>query len=430
MKQEGEVSGYQIQSHRNFFSSALQCHLECDPGYVSDLTPVFECTGGNYEPEHPNMFFCKPAVALIVSNIGEREILSAEPSAKCDQMLSTIPDMTMEGHSIDLLDNKLILGATAVEAGGDKKWKFMSLDNPRAGLLSNKWTQTKIVGQQAPRNHVTFSFGKSLFYFGGDFKAQSLLQNGREESGEWTLLKLLKRDSSNDEPFDKFTSYACSAKLDQSKFLVLGGTHTTEDGDASVLSDVFEVDIVDRKVQKLGEMNHARSQHACAMISKSVEDDVDGSRTFSRAILISGGVSVTDDPQTIVRVVELFILDNKQSIDLSNEMQEPRFRHRMIQLGEEIFALGGQTQNGNTQSIEKFNSVADELTWSTSMVSGTWAVQTRSLNSSSTSRLAVTTLPKSSVECNKEACQCGVQRQSRIIGGTVVGRQKQRQTIF
>ena len=267
----------------------------------------------------------------------------------------------------------------------------------------------------APRNHVTFSFGKSLFYFGGDFKAESLLQNGKKESEEWTLLKLLKKGSN--EPFDKFASHACSTKLDQDNFLVIGGTHTTEEGDASVLSDVFQVNTFDRKVQKLGEMNHARTQHACAMLSKS-DFDQDGNRIYSKAILISGGVSVTDDPLTIVTVVELFVLDNAESIDLSNEMQEPRFKHQMIQLGEEILALGGQTQNGSTKSIENFN--IDKDSGFGALDSGVWEVQSRSLRSNSTSNLAVTALPESAVECNKEACQCGVSQQKRIVGGTLV----------
>ena len=380
---------------------------------MSDLTPVFECTDGKYEPETPNNFFCKPAVALLISDNGEREIVSTEP--RCDQVLSRIPNKKMRGHSIDLLDNELILGATTVDS--ETNWRFMSLNNPRAGLLTNQWTQTKIVGLQAPRNHVTFSFGKSLVYFGGDFKSQSLLQNGRKESGEWSLLKLLKRGSNKKEFFDKFSSHACSAKLDQNKFLVIGGTHTADDGNTKVLADVFEVNILDRKVQRLGEMNRARTQHACAMISKSIFDE-DGMRTYSKAILISGGVSVTDDPQTIIRVVELFKLDNAESVDLSNEMLQPRFKHRMIKLGEEILALGGQTQNGNTKSIENFNFDTDRDF--DALLSGHWEAHLRSLRSRSTSNLAVTALPESAVECNREACQCGEPQRERIIGGTVV----------
>ena len=117
-----------------FLFSAVQCRLECDSGYVSDLTPVFECTGGRYQPATPNMFFCKPAVAMIISGVGEREILST--GTKCDQMLSSIPNKNMIGHSVNLLDNELILGATTVD--NEKSWRFMSLNNPRAGLLTNQ----------------------------------------------------------------------------------------------------------------------------------------------------------------------------------------------------------------------------------------------------------------------------------------------------
>ena len=131
----------------NIFFSAQRCRLECDPGYVSDLIPVFDCTGGKYEPYPPNMFYCKPAVALIISDIGEREILTSKPSTKCEQLLSSIPNKNMTGHSVNLLDNKLIVGATSVD--DETNWWFMSLDNPRSGLLTNMWTQAKIVGQPA-----------------------------------------------------------------------------------------------------------------------------------------------------------------------------------------------------------------------------------------------------------------------------------------
>ena len=119
-----------------FCISAIQCRLECDPGYISDLNPLFECTDGNYEPSTPNMFSCEPAVALAVSDIGEREILSAEGSNQCDQQLRPFNKKKMIGHSINLLDNQLILGATVV--ANTSEWWFMSLKNPRAGLLTNR----------------------------------------------------------------------------------------------------------------------------------------------------------------------------------------------------------------------------------------------------------------------------------------------------
>ena len=392
----------------------MQCRLLCDPGFVSDIAPLFECTGGRYQPIHPTLFKCEPAVALLVSDIGEREILSAGESTNCDQLLKPIPNMDMSGHSIDLLDNHLILAATAIE--NDNNWKYLSLRNPRAGLLTNKWTETLVGGQNAPKNHITFTYDKNLLYFGGDFKAQSLLQNGRSESGEWTLLKLLNR--TDNQPFDTFTSHACSAKLDRNRFLVLGGTYTSDKGEESVLADVFEVDIFDRKVQKLGVMKHARTQHACTMIPKKLSN-TGGRDLESQAILISGGVSVTNDASSIVRVVELFLIDQRRSIELYNEMLEPRFKHRMIQLGMELLALGGEAQDGMIKSIEKFN--FENYTNFYAFRPAEWTAYSKSLKSSSTSSLAVTTLPMSAVECNKEEpCECGKPRGSRIIGGTEV----------
>ena len=393
----------------------MQCRLECDPGYESDLAPIFECTGGQYQPYHPTLFVCEPAVALVISGNGEREILSAGESTQCDQQLKTIPKLDMVGHSLNLLDNQLIMGPFFTV--NEKTWWYLSLKNPRAGLLTNRWTSTLVEGLNAPGNHITFPFDKSLLYFGGDFKAQSLLKTRRKESGEWTLLKLL--NSSNSEPFDKFTSHACSAKLDRNRFLVLGGTFISEDRSKSVLADIFEVDLRSEKVQKLGEMNHPRTQHACTMIPGSLSSK-EGTKTFSRAILISGGVSETDKAETIVKVAELFVLDNRKSISLSHEMLEPRFKHHMVQLGEDILALGGQTQSqAGLKTIEKFNFDVYS-NFETMAASGTWTTHRKSLKSNSSSSLAVTALPKSAVECNKESCQCGEPRASRIIGGTVV----------
>ena len=105
-------------------------------------------------------------------------------------------------------------------------------------------------------------------------------------------------------------------------------------------------------------MNRGRTQHTCAVISNS-NFDQNGLKSYSKAILISGGVSATDDKNSIVTEVELFVYDNKESWDLENSMQEPRFKHSMIQLGGEIFALGGETKDGTTQSTEKF--IFDEM---------------------------------------------------------------------
>ena len=154
------------------------------------------------------------------------------------------------------------------------------------------------------------------------------------------------------------------------------------------------------------------------MISKRMLND-EGRMTFSRSVLITGGVRVTNEASTIVTEVELFVLDTKISIDLSNKMLQPRFKHRMIQLGGELLAIGGETLNGTTQSIEKFTFERDVS--SSSLQSGKWATHHKNLTSNSTSNMAVTGLPKSSIECNNVPCECGKPPVAgRIVGGTLV----------
>ena len=411
----------------------MLCRLECDAGYVSDLPPKFSCTDGKYEPNLPNMFTCKVALALIVSNTGEMEVFSNDASSKCDQLYKpNLPVEGMVGHTINLLDDQLVIGANTVvrEKNGTilgKKWTYLGLNDPRSGLLTNKWTGIHVVGQPAPRNHVSLVSGSILFYFGGDFKAQSFLHNGRRVNGEWSLFAFLQKEGKDGDAFEKFASHACSAKVEQNKFLVIGGTFTKPDGDEEVLGDVFEVDTIEKKVQTLGQINFNRTQHACAVISKSIIDG-DGMKSYSKAILITGGVKKTDNPQTIVSEDELFVYDDKQSLIMENQMQNPRFKHNLVQLGDEVLVLGGQTKEEDmVQLIEKLN-FEPRQTFLELVSGGSWTEHSKRLKLMSTSGTAVTSIPESAIECNREesSCKCGISREvERIIGGTVV-----RKTVF
>ena len=50
---------------------------------------------------------CAPAVALIFSSGGEVEVFSKDK--KCNQKIVDFPDFGGEGHSVDLLDEQLVL---------------------------------------------------------------------------------------------------------------------------------------------------------------------------------------------------------------------------------------------------------------------------------------------------------------------------------
>ena len=86
----------------------------------------------------------------------------------------------------------------------------------------------------------------------------------------------------------------------------------------------------------------------------------------------------------------------------------PRFGLSLVRLEESVFVLGGNTVGGlSSSSIEKFD-----------IATGTWTKFSDSLLSTSTTGLAVTTLPSSAVGCDQD-CQCGVAlaKAERIIGG-------------
>ena len=86
----------------------------------------------------------------------------------------------------------------------------------------------------------------------------------------------------------------------------------------------------------------------------------------------------------------------------------PRFGLSLVRLEESVFVLGGNTVGGlSSSSIEKFD-----------IATGTWTKFSSSLLSTSTTGLAVTTLPSSAVACD-QGCQCGVAlaKAERIIGG-------------
>ena len=79
------------------FSSDFVCRLECSPGYVSDLPPTVKCVEGQFEPYRSYQFHCTVATILSISTEGEMEVMSEE----CNKLLSNIPDMSLDGHSVN-----------------------------------------------------------------------------------------------------------------------------------------------------------------------------------------------------------------------------------------------------------------------------------------------------------------------------------------
>ena len=370
------------------FPTALQCRLDCSAGYVSQWAPLVTCVNGRYEPSKPSLFTCEPAVALLVSKSGEMEVFSS--NAKCNRKLNNIPQASFDGHTVNLLDNKLILGPLLYTASQDS-WSYLSLENPRSGLLADKWTHTTTMAQEVPGFHTSFVHDKDLIYLGGKHNLQTMLQNGRAESGEWNVFTLLRK---NGLKFTEFKSSACQIKTKKNMFLVIGG-HTNR-GSYAASSQVLLVDMKEQSVQELSGLRYARTYHSCAIIDMN-------------KILVSGGL-----PQGVyghnseILPTEVYNVNTGTSEKITDPLMTPRYGHSLVRLEQYIYVMGGKTVGGlSSSSIERFD-----------LTTGTWTKHPETLLSSSTSGLAFTSLPISAVACD-QGCQCGIalNRTERIVGG-------------
>ena len=189
-----------------YLSSAYTCRLHCAPGYVSQLTPMVTCTDGKYEPRRPSDFVCEAAVALMVTTEGEVEVFS--PEGACSKKLTKSDHLSATGHSVNLLDNQLVLSGYQEDCGS---WQSLALEDPRGGLLSSRLTVTcSELGEGAPRHHTTFVHGLSLYLLGGEQTTQVKL-----EKGVWSNINFKWKDG---RPFSSLTSGACSISINQGVF--------------------------------------------------------------------------------------------------------------------------------------------------------------------------------------------------------------------
>ena len=371
----------------NILPQALQCRLDCNPGYMSDLPPIISCVDGNYEPNRPQEFTCQKTVALIVSKAGEMEIFGED--SKCNRIMTNIPPLNFTGHSVSLLDNQLILGASSVASDS---WKYLSLRDPRGGLFANPWTETKTLGTNGPVGHLSFVYGKDLIFLGGERSTQVILQNGRTENGEWNALRLRWKNGTS---FDDVPQDACLVKVNSYKFAILGGRDIMN---GQMTPSVLIINMKEQSVEELGSLTFARVKHACAIISDPILINFN-TKTF---VLVTGGLSDNSDAKD-----EIFDLTQRSSRTLDSFMNIQRSDHRMVALGDSVFALGGQHHiDGSTVDTVEVYDVSSE----------SWSTHPSRLKSTSTSGLAVTALPLSAVSCN-QGCQCGVRSDARIIGG-------------
>ena len=395
---DGNITSYKGMLHyllsiyilKELFA-ALECRLDCHPGYVSQWTPIVTCVDGRFEPRTPSTYCCQPAAALLSFGDGSMEIYSSQ-SNQCSQKILKYDGFAVAGHTVDLLDNELILIGDKTLGG---KFKYISIHSPRENLLAAKYSLETSNVKGSPYRHTSFRQGNKLTVLGGDQSSKARLN-----ANVWTKINLQWK---NQHVFSAFASAACRIKLTKDKFLIVGGI--LNDGKKKAVNNVLMINMAEETVEELPPMNQTRAHHSCELLAGE------------GLILISGGTR--QSPKTGASTIEIvpdevYNLTTGQSTALSAAASLGRYQHRLIRLGESIYAMGGRNGSGHQSSlVETFNEETRA-----------WEDQNNHLMSDQTGDLAVTPFPLTAVDC-VIGCKCGQVASSRNPNRVVNGNEIQ-----
>ena len=375
---DGKVNTYTGNSNFEIFFysqhvSALQCRLDCDVGYESQRVPVITCVDGQYQDFHPSTFVCQPAAVLLLSSTGSIEVFSE--NKMCNRQFAQFPEFGGTGRAMSHIDNEIVI------TGGDvlgTRYTYLSILNPRRGLLAMKYAVANFPIQGSPHHHASLQSGNGLVVIGGDHKAKAKL-----DKFSWSSLRLRWE---NETKFSSMLSASCSVKISRDSFLLIGGMQHQKDS-GLITNTVFKINTTSETVEEKPPMLHRRMKHSCEKRS-------------SNSVLISGGIESSGN--TVEDEVYNFITGDTLAIDGLSLL---RYQHKLVRIKEDIYAFGGLLRNGSqTRTIMKFSS-------------GTWRPIEHQLFSNDTSNLVASSFPMSAVDC-KYICECGIPKiGSKIFDG-------------
>ena len=350
------------------------------------------CTDGSYEPAKPSSFVCQPAAALVFSQSGEVEVVSK----KCSMTLGHFRDFSGRGRTASLLDKQILLIGNNTLSGSDGN--FISIQNPRDGLLAMKYTKETFPTRGSPFQHSALPSENKLTLIGGRYKSRAKL-----EQSTWTGVNLQWEETLK-AFMPKFFS-ACTVQNGIDSSYVFGGAEILDNKTTAVRNTVLHINTTSLMVKTVGTMDRPRMAFGCEVLNRSL-------------ILLSGGYSDASNPGQSVEPDEIFnvthhvlslvedSLNSTGSILLPMTDSLKRFQHSLIRMNDAVYAFGGITSS-NTGTIEVF----DEAT-------KTWETHSKNLRSQDTAEVVVLPFPTSSLDCVPK-CQCGVATTtSRIFNGS------------
>ena len=355
---------------------------------MSQYVPIVTCVDGQYEPHQPTTYVCQPAAALVASSNGSMEIFSPDP--RCQQQVLKYSHFSTTGHTIDILDDQLILVGDN-KLGG--KFKYISIHLPRENMLAVEYSRRSSSIKGSPHRHTSYVQGNKLTLLGGDQSSKATL-----DTDIWTKLNLRWK---NQTTFSALTSGACRVKLTKDQFVLMGGLPNDK---KDAVTTVLKIDLEEETVEEMPPMKLSRVHHSCQIL-KLEEEDV---------ILISGGIGTkisSTGTQITIEKDEIYNLTmNTEPKILSEAASLGRYQHKLLRLGNSVFAVGGKDRTAVLPSVVNVFNVDSQR----------WEESSQHLKSGDTGEVAVTPFPLAAVDC-VEGCQCGRPASgltsSRVVGG-------------
>ena len=282
----------------------------------------------------------------------------------CLLTLCNVPPFELTSQSLTLFDNQLILVGSNINFG----WTYMKLDDPRRGILSNKWTTKKLIQKETSSYEKNFVNGHDLIYIQDYQNTQSNLET--EALGNY---KLIWKENSTE--FTNFAVGSCGVKIARDFYFVLGGFDLTSN---NPLKTVLAINTTEQSVSLHGSLTHARADHACEAVGGH--------------IIVSGGYRNQTEKRESIVEDETYQISTGTSETLEASIM--RFGHQLILLTSTVWALGGSSQSeDHITKVEAYSSS-----------SKSWSTHPQPLLSTAPGKLAVTAVPIGALDCISGHC--------------------------
>jgi len=264
-----------------------ECHLVCDPGYVTSGQSSVSCTRSGTWSEDPRGLECEEAVMLVTGGDGglnQAEVYSSTNS--CITSLPTLPDLRQK-HTVDYVSGNVLLCG-----GYSSPLTCLTLEDDKT------WTQ---------HSHTT----RNRSYHGSAIHKSDLYLVG----GLSSTAEVFRHDDNNDGAWD----YAWDTREGTDGCMVTtGDSQAIMTGGHGCSKCVYQYNMETGASTQLQNMNEGRSSHGCALYQYGGEEYVlvaggwDGHHNLRSSEVLSlttGQWRVVGDLRESKRALQLAVIE-------------------------------------------------------------------------------------------------------------------------